>query len=102
MNIIPPHDHFDASHLEWIKSKMLVLGVPSIKAVWVEAYNAWVALEGCHRLHAAKALGLVPIIEPIEYDEDLTTDDVVPGSYDDTWSVARICDDAYNIEPLVF
>ena len=96
MQIILPHDHFDASHLAAVKAEMQDLGTPTIKAVWMEAYNAWVALEGSHRIRAAAALGLVPEIEEIEWSDTVTTDDVVPGSYEDTWTIEQICDDAHR------
>lgn len=100
MQIIPPHAYFDAEHLERVKDEMAVLGAPRIKAVWVESHGAWVALEGCHRIRAAAALGLVPEIDEVEWSDTMTTDDVVPGSFDDTWTVAEICDDAHR-RPII-
>lgn len=100
--IILPHDHFDTAHLETVKAEMATLGAPVIKAVWMECYGAWVALEGTHRLLAAQALGLSPEIEEIEWSDTLTTDDVVPGSYEDTWTIEQICDDAYSRKIVEF
>ena len=60
----------------------------------------WAAIEGCHRIRAAHALGIVPVIEPIEYDDvcdmDLTDprlglDMDNPGS-----TVAWLVDDCYR------
>jgi len=96
MQIILPHDHFDAAHLEAVKTEMKTLGAPAIKAVWMEAYGAWVALEGSHRIRAAAELGLAPDIDEVEWSDTLTTDDVVPGSFDDTWTIEQICDDAHR------
>lgn len=70
MNIILVHDHYNSDHLAEVIDQMRTLGAPKIKAVWVECYDAWVALEGCHRVRAAEALGLVPEIDEIDYDED--------------------------------
>ena len=70
MNIILLHNHYDADHLAEVVAQMRTLGAPKIKAVWVECYGAWVALEGCHRIRAARELGIVPEIDDIEYDED--------------------------------
>src|SRR5690554_4562897 len=96
MQIILPHDHFDAAHLETVKAEMETLGAPTIKAVWMENYGAWVALEGSHRIRAAAALGLVPEIDEVEWSDTATTDDVVPGSYEDAWTIEQICDDAHR------
>ncbi len=96
MNIILPHDHFDADHLAAVIKEMQALGAPTIKAVRLDAYNAWAALEGSHRIRAAYELGIVPIIEEVEWSDTVTTDDVVPGSYADTWTIEQICDDAHQ------
>ena len=74
MNIAIMHEHYDENHLEKVKAEMKQLGAPTIKAVWMECYGHWAALEGCHRIRAAKALGLEPEIEEIEYSEDTLED----------------------------
>lgn len=101
MNLILPHSHFDQKHLEEVISEMKIKGVPIIKAVDT-GEGVWVALEGSHRIRAAKALGLVPVIEEIEYSEDLMTDDVIPGQYQDNWTIAEIVDKAYQSEIIEF
>ncbi|MEO0035370.1 MAG: hypothetical protein RLZZ501_1393 [Pseudomonadota bacterium] len=100
--IILPHNHFDADHLAAVTIEMQGLGAPAIKAVWMECHGAWVALEGAHRLRAAHALGLTPEIEEIEWSDTVTTDEVAPGSYDDTWTIEQICDDAHTRIALKF
>lgn len=89
------HDHFDAAHLEAVIEEMRVLGAPTIKAVWMEVYGHWAALEGCHRIRAAAALGLKPIIDEIEYSEqsleELGCDDAGEG-----YTVDQIADASYN------
>lgn len=102
MQIILAHDHFDVDHLEAVKTEMQQLGAPTIKAVWMDAYGAWAALEGSHRIRAAAELGLVPQIDEVEWSDTATTDDVVPGSYDDTWTIEQICDDAHRREIIEF
>lgn len=102
MQIILAHDYYDAEHLEAVKAEMQDLGAPTIKAVWMDCYNAWVALEGCHRIRAASDLGLVPEIEEIEWSDTTTTDDVVPGSFGDTWTIEQICDGANRREMIAF
>jgi hypothetical protein len=67
MRIILPHTHYDADHLAQVVDVMEQAGSPRIKAVWVDAYESWVALEGSHRLRAAQQLGLTPRIQRIRY-----------------------------------
>lgn len=100
--IILPHDHFDADHLAAVIKDMETLGAPTIKAVRMEAFDAWVALEGSHRIRAAFELGLEPQIEEIEWSDTVTTDEVVPGSYDDNWTIEQICDDAHTRKMISF
>ena len=96
MQVIIPHNHFDKDHLAEVKNDMQKLGAPTIKAVWMEAYGSWVALEGTHRLMAAQELGLTPEIEEIEWSDTVMTDDVVPGSFAENWTIEQICDDAHS------
>lgn len=94
MRIILPHAHFDADHLAAVSAEMEVLGAPTIKAIDCGEY--FVALEGAHRIRAAQQLGLSVEIEEIEFDAEATTDDVVPGSYDDCHTLADIVDCAHQ------
>ena len=96
MRIALVHDHFDAGHLADVIEEMKVIGAPVIKAVWMEVYNHWAALEGCHRIRAAKALGLTPEIEEVEYSDDL-----VEGMQDDV-TVEQIADSSNESEVISF
>jgi hypothetical protein len=69
-DIVLLHKHFDAGHLEMVKSQMAELGAPTIRAIWDECSGFWLAIEGCHRLRACVELGVEPIIEEIEYSAD--------------------------------
>lgn len=69
MQIALLHDHYDDAHLDAVKSEMLKMGAPVIKAVWMDCYDCYAALEGCHRIRAAKSLGIVPVIDAIDYDD---------------------------------
>jgi hypothetical protein len=100
--IILPHNHFETDHLEAVKSEMTHLGAPVIKAVWMEVFDAWVALKGAHRIRAAAVLGLTPEIEEVEWSDSVTTDEIVPGSYDDIWTIKQICDDAHTRKSIEF
>ena len=97
MKVALLHRHYNEGHLASVTEEMRTLGVPTIKAVWMETWQMWVAMEACHRLRAAHALGLVPVIEEMDYsDEMIVMDD------GDQVVVSAICDDAYNAQMLTF
>lgn len=73
---------------------MITLGAPKIKATWIECQGVWAALEGCHRIRAAKELDLEIIIEPIEYSDEITSADL-GLDLQEICTVADICDEAY-------
>lgn len=59
-------------------AEMREQGVPTIRAWW--AGDHWRALEGSHRIAAAHVLGLTPIIEQMELDDEIEHDfEDVPG-----------------------
>lgn len=60
----------DDDHLERVINYMRTMGAPVIRAVWVELYDMWAAIEGSHRLAAAQELGLTPEIIPVPADTD--------------------------------
>lgn len=72
MEIALLHTHYNEDHLEIVKDKMIKLGAPKIRAIWSEAYGMWMAVEGCHRLRAAQALGVSPIIVDVSEKKTLT------------------------------
>lgn len=94
MKIALVHDHFNIDHLEDVKTEMLKLGAPIIKAVWMECYDMYSALEGCHRIRAAKELGIEPIIEEVEYSDDI--------ALDTEYTISEICDDSYRSTIIEF
>lgn len=99
-------DSYNEQHLRHVVEQMRKLGAPTIMAVWVECYDGWVALEGCHRLRAAAALRLTPIISPVDYDdEESTTLANLLQDYDGDnkdITVADIVDDAARATWLEF
>lgn len=96
------HDHFDADHLEAVKAEMATLGAPIINAVWMECFGHWAALEGCHRIRAAAELGLTPVINEIDYSEEIMLADLGCDDSDEGYTVAQIADDSYRSETIVF
>jgi hypothetical protein len=69
MRITLVHNHFDQSHLEKVIEEMKTLGIPTIRAFYDEIEDEYVALEGCHRIRAAKELGLTPNVEVLNFSE---------------------------------
>lgn len=65
MHIALVHKHYSAEHLAEVKAEMVKRGAPVIRAIWSEPYGTWFAVEGCHRIRAAYALGLTPTIKDI-------------------------------------
>lgn len=97
MNIILIHDHFSPDHLAEVQSEMLHLGAPSIRAVWIECQHAWMALEGCHRIRAAAALGLEPEIVEIDFDEDTLLSEIgCLDAHGDDCTIGELADDAWR------
>lgn len=97
MKIALLHKHYDSSKLAAVTAQMQSMGAPTIKAVYMPNWDMWVALEGCHRLRAAHAIGFTPEIQEVEYSDDFT-------SMDDgeEMIISAICDDAHNSMTLTF
>lgn len=71
MTIILLHKHYDEAQLQAVTDQMRRLGAPQIKAIYDHSNSMWIALEGCHRLRAAHALGITPqLIDVGIYDDD--------------------------------
>lgn len=102
MKIALLHGYYDAQKLESVKKEMQDLGAPTIKAVWMDCYDHWAALEGCHRIRAAADLGLVPVIEEIEYSEEVTLDEIGCDQSGDGCTIAEVCDDSFRAEIVAF
>lgn len=102
MQIALLHGDYDAQKLEAVKAEMQKLGAPTIKAVWMGCYGHWAALEGCHRVRAAKELCLTPIIEEIECSEDVTLAEIGCDQCGDGCTIAQVCDDSYRATVITF
>jgi hypothetical protein len=101
MEIVLYHNHYNQDHLETVKTEMQNLGTPTIKAIWSEVYNMWMAVEGCHRIRAAKALGLTPEIDDISTqktvimqidgeDQEVDISDLTEELTDAVWQATTI------------
>lgn len=86
----------DTDHLSKVINTMREMGTATIKAVWMEVWGAWVALEGSHRLAAAAELGLTPEIDEVDYDETTSLADLGCDDSGDGFTVADICDSAWQ------
>lgn len=60
--VTPLHDHHSPSHLDHVVREMTRRGPPRIRAHHDAQTGAWFALEGTHRLRAAKLLGVAPVL----------------------------------------
>ena len=61
------HDFYDIDHLDKVVGEMKIMGAPTIRAIDCSDYYA--AVEGCHRLRAAHALGITPNFDVIDIDD---------------------------------
>ena len=59
------HNHYDSEKLEKVKEIMKAKGSPVIRVIWDDMNGIWMAIEGCHRIRAAKDLGLNIILKDV-------------------------------------
>ena len=95
------HSHYDQDHLAAVMAEMQNRGAPTIKAVKLDD-NLYAALEGCHRLRAAKALGLMPEIVKVEYSDERLCDVVDDDADDYAITVEMVADSAHRAKLLTF
>ncbi len=84
MEIIVNHNQYYKDHLKQVITEMQTLGAPTIKAVYDECDDVYIALEGRHRIEAAKRLGLTPIIDEIDNTDDILMRDITDMDTDYT------------------
>jgi hypothetical protein len=60
----PLHGHFDPVRLTAVTTQMRARGAPVLRAYYDAEVDCWHAREGTHRLRAARALGLTPVLVP--------------------------------------
>jgi hypothetical protein len=101
MKVALLHNHYDEEHLEEVKAEMVVMGAPKIKAVWLEFCGAFAALEGCHRIRAAHALGLTPEIEEVEWSDEIMLSEIGVDAEDDM-TIEEAVEDAWKTESFEF
>lgn len=65
--VTPLHAHFSPAHLIHVTAQMRDRGPPRIHAYLDAETGAWFALEGTHRLRAALALGVAPVMVPVRW-----------------------------------
>ena len=70
----------DADHLAAVTAAMQVMGAPTIRCIHDAAQGVILALEGSHRLAAAKSLDLTPHFVMLGDDDMLACEDI---GYDD-------------------
>ena len=95
MKIALVHSHYNSEKLERVKEEMKVLGAPKIHAVWMECYGHWAALEGSHRIRAAKELGLTPEIIEVDYSDEMAST-ILGYDGDEDYPISEICDSSHE------
>ena len=91
------HEYYNEEHLEAVKAEMAKLGAPVIRAIYDDCNDIYIALEGSHRIRAAKALGLTPIIDEVDYNDvcDLSVKDPALNlDLDNDWTVEELVNDS--------
>lgn len=67
MIVNPLHAYYSPAHLEHVIAEMRQRGAPVLRAHYDREAGIWHAREGTHRLRAAKALGLTPVLVPVPW-----------------------------------
>ncbi|WP_234053631.1 MULTISPECIES: hypothetical protein [unclassified Xanthobacter] len=70
----------DPAYLEEVKAEMKTRGAPLLRAILDETQGVIVALEGSHRIAAALDLGLVPTMQLVDEEDQLSCQEL---GYDD-------------------
>ena len=65
VTINPPHHHSNPHHLAHVIAEMVRRGPPVLSAHFDG--EVWHAREGNHRLRAAIALGVIPVLVPVRW-----------------------------------
>jgi hypothetical protein len=69
------------NHLQMVKQQMKKKGPPVIRIIWHPQKNAYFALEGSHRLTAAKELGLKPVFKDMTGKKRIWIKQLMPFRY---------------------
>lgn len=67
VTVNPLHAHYRPAHLDHVIGEMRRRGPPVLRACWDAEAGIWHAREGTHRLRAAVALGLAPVLIPVPW-----------------------------------
>lgn len=85
MMVYAPHGT-NREHLEEVKNQMVTLGAPQIRVFYTG--EAYIAIEGSHRIAAAYELGITPDFIEVEETDEISDHDM--QDLDDTCTVADI------------
>jgi hypothetical protein len=67
VRVTPLHEHYSEPHLQHVKTEMQRLGPPKLRGYFDPVTDTWYMREGTHRLRAAKALGIAPVLVSIPW-----------------------------------
>lgn len=90
------HKEYSQDYLLKVIEKMKELGVPMIRAFYDEFEDVYIAVEGCHRIRAAKALGIEPEWIILDLDEYYDMDVEEPEWSDIDFGGGTTFGDFYN------
>ena len=66
VTVCPLHKYYTPAHLDHVKREMTRLGPPRLRG-YLHTDGVWYMREGTHRLRAAHALGVSPVLVPIPW-----------------------------------
>jgi hypothetical protein len=67
VTVTPLHAHYREDHLAHVKAEMLHRGPPRLRGYFDALTATWFMREGTHRLRAAKALGITPVLVAVPW-----------------------------------
>lgn len=92
--VIAPHCvKHSSTHYANVRAYMQAHGAPTIRAWWSGDEGAWIAIEGSHRLAAAHALGVEPVIEDVGASDEERAEALRSSDIDDGDLYGRKWDD---------
>ena len=65
--VCPLHAYHRPEHVRAVAEQMRTLGPPVLRGYHDEHTGAWLMSEGTHRLRAALALGVAPVLVPVRW-----------------------------------
>lgn len=85
----------DHAKLDGVMAEMRKLGAPTIRVV--DCGDYYMALEGVHRLAACAALGIAPVLDVLDQDDEVEGESLDwPDLRSGTYTAGELAGEAYN------